>query len=193
MSTGRCVCRCSLSNPCRPACRSWPATLGTPRREGPRLIPCTCRPPHRQRSQPPGPLRRRCGTRAACELRETGTAGPALSNKCGLLVPTRLNGTSLSSKEQREKPRLHCRGFDGVTLRALFESSKSERERHDRPIWRRPCGRGAARRAKAAAGSRRGGSPRQALAAAGRTVIGNGLLGSLQQLVIHVSFIRRKK
>ena len=96
---------------------------------------------------------------------------------------TRLNGTSLSSKEQREKPRLHCRGFDGVTLRALFESSKSERERHDRPIWRRPCGRGAARRAKAAAGSRRGGSPRRALAAAGRTVIGNGLLGSLEQLI----------
>ena len=60
---------------------------------------------------------------------------------------------------------------------------KSERKRHDRPTWRRPCGRGAARRAKAAAGGGRGGSPRRALAAAGRTVIGNGLLGSLQQLI----------
>ena len=64
-----------------------------------------------------------------------------------------------------------------------FESSKSERERHDRPTWRRPCGRGAPRRARATAGGGRGGSPRRVLAGAGRTAIGEGLRGSRQKLI----------
>ena len=68
-------------------------------------------------------------------------------------------------------------------MRAALESSKSERERHDRPTWRRPCGRGAPRRARATAGGGRGGSPRRVLAGAGRTAIGEGLRGSRQKLI----------
>ena len=64
-----------------------------------------------------------------------------------------------------------------------FESSKSERERHDRPTWRQPCGRGAARRARETAGGGRGGGPRRALAVAGRTAIGEGLCGSRNKLI----------
>ena len=74
-------------------------------------------------------------------------------------------------------------GWTAAWLRASFEGSKSERKCHDRPTWRRPCWRGAARGARATAGGDRRGDPWRAPAAAGRTSIDEGLCGSPQKLI----------
>ena len=69
-----------------------------------------------------------------------------------------------------------------------FSTTESKRNKfelkpHDRPTWRRPCWRGAARGARATAGGDSGGGSRRAPAAAGRTAIDEGLCGSPQKLI----------
>ena len=86
---------------------------------------------------------------------------------------------------------LHTKACASCSLIQLASASrppeskrnKFELKPHDRPTWRRPCWRGAARGARATAGGDSGGGSRRAPAAAGRTAIDEGLCGSPQKLI----------